>query len=227
MTSDENRPCPSHTSSLIQQPFGILGGTFDPIHHGHLRLAEELAEALGLAEVRILPTGTPPHRGQPHAPAHHRLAMTRLAIAGNPCFRVDEHEIHKSVPCYMVDTLTELRGEVGGDCPIVLFLGADAFAGLESWHEWRRLFDLCHIAVADRPGYDFALPDALAQEYATRLSSQPDELANDPAGRIFRHAITALDISASRIRTLKGAGHSLRYLLPADVLDYIDQHYLY
>lgn len=186
-----------------------------------------MAEALGLDSVRILPTGTPPHRGQPRASAADRLAMVKLAIAGNPRFRLDEHEIHKTAPCYMVDTLTELRGELGPEQPIVLFLGADAFAGLESWHDWRRLFELCHIAVAERPGYDYSLPDALGREFTARRSDSPADLAALPSGKIIRHAITQLDISASRIRTLIAAGRSPRYLLPDAVLDYLEQKHLY
>lgn len=211
------------------KPIGLLGGTFDPIHIGHLCLAEEMAQALGLETVRFLPTGTPPHRARPHASAADRLAMVQLAIAGNPRFRLDEHEVHKTVPCYMVDTLTELRGELGDELPIVLLLGADAFAGLESWHQWRRLFALCHIAVAERPGYDLArdLPSALATVCATRLTSHPDDLAGTPAGKVFRHAVSQLDISASQIRTRIAAGGSPRYLLPDAVLNYIDQHRLY
>jgi nicotinate-nucleotide adenylyltransferase len=208
---------------------GLLGGTFDPIHLGHLRLAEEMAEALGLDCVHFLPTGTPPHRARPQASPADRLAMVSQAIAGNPRFRLDQHEIHKTTPCYMVDTLAELRAEPGGARPIVLFLGADAFAGLESWHQWRRLFDLCHIAVAERPGHDLArlLPATLAAELRARVADVPADLAAAPAGRIFRHAITQLDISASRIRELVTAGRSPRYLLPEAVLDYIQRNRLY
>ncbi|TCJ12757.1 nicotinate-nucleotide adenylyltransferase [Parasulfuritortus cantonensis] len=210
-------------------PVGLLGGTFDPIHYGHLRLAEEMAEALGLDAVRVLPTGTPAHRGRPHAAAADRLAMVELAIAGNGRLRLDEHEVHKTEPCYMVDTLSELRGELGDELPIVLFLGADAFAGLEGWHQWRRLFALCHLAVAERPGYglDGRLSPALAGVLASRQTSEPGALAGAPAGRVFRHAISQLDISASAIRTLVAAGRSPRYLLPDSVLSYIAQHRLY
>jgi len=208
---------------------GLLGGTFDPIHHGHLRMAEELAEALGLESVHVLPTGTPPHRDRPATSAGDRLAMVRLAIAGNPLFTLDRHEIDKTVPCYMVDTLTELRSELGREQSILLFLGADAFSGLEGWHQWRDLFDLAHIAIAQRPGHDLegAMPPALAAEFAARLTEDPADLATAPAGRIYRHAITQLDISASQIRALVATGRSPRYLLPDAVLDYIRQHRLY
>lgn len=215
-----------------KQAIGLLGGTFDPIHYGHLRLAEEMAEALGLDGVHLLPAGTPPHRPPPHAPATDRLAMIRLAIAGNPRFRLDTHEIGKTAPCYMVETLEALRAELGDKTAIVLFLGSDAFAGLTSWHEWPHLFDLAHIAVAERPGHSVSgweatLPPSLVAAWRARLSDQPGELCTAPSGRLFRHAITQLDISASRLRRLLTNGQSARYLLPDDVLDYIHQRRLY
>jgi nicotinate-nucleotide adenylyltransferase len=216
----------------LQQPFGLLGGTFDPIHYGHLRLAEEMADALGLAKVRFLPTGTPPHRGRPAAPAADRLEMVKLAIAGNDRFVLDEHEAHKAEPCYMVDTLSALRAESGATAPIVLFLGADAFAGLTSWHDWRRLFELAHLAVARRPGdggedWPARLPAELAAEFAAREASEAGILRATAAGRIYLHGITQLDISASGIRALLAAGREPRYLMPDAVLDYIHRNRLY
>jgi len=213
-------------------PFGLLGGTFDPIHYGHLRLAEEMAEALGLDTVRILPTGTPPHRDQPMASAADRLAMVKLAIAGNARFVLDEHEARKIEPCYMVDTLTALRAELGNDLPIVLFMGADAFTGLASWHHWRHLFELAHIAVAHRPGdggehWQSKLPAELADEFSARHSPDTGILRALPAGRIFLNTITQLDISASRIRGLLAARLEPRYLLPDAVLNYIYSNRLY
>lgn len=224
-------PSPIPNSPSLQ-PIGLLGGTFDPIHLGHLRLAEELGEALGLDEVRLLPTGTPPHRTPPSASAADRLAMVRLAIAGNPRLRLDEHEIHKTAPCYMVDTLSELRAELGSERPLTLFLGADAFLGLATWHQWPRLFDLAHLAVAQRPGvthagWQAAMPEALARALAERRTETAGDLHSTPAGRIFVHAITQLDIAASRIRASIQAYSSVRYLVPDRVLDYIERHRLY
>lgn len=208
---------------------GLLGGTFDPIHNGHLRLAEEMAEALALESVRFLPTGTPPHRDRPRASAADRLAMVELATTGNPRFTLDRHEIDKTEPCYMVDTLIALRGELAADQAIVLFLGADAFAGLTRWHRWRELFALCHIAVAQRPGYDLeqAMPAELGAEFLARLTANPAALSDVPAGRVFRLAIAQLAISASQIRALIAAGRSPRYLLPDAVLDFIRNKRLY
>jgi nicotinate-nucleotide adenylyltransferase len=223
-----------HSSLLTPrlQAIGLLGGTFDPIHFGHLRLAEEVAEALDIDQVRFIPAGNPPHRGQPRAESRHRLEMARRAVAGNPRFVLDEREISKDGPSYSVDTLAELRAELPAGTPLVLFMGSDAFLGLTTWHEWRRLFDLAHIAVAHRPGFSPAiwedvLPDVLRQQLTKRLCEQPGELSEFPAGRIFPHAITQLDISASQIRDRCLRGKSLRYLLPDSLIDYINENHLY
>jgi len=213
-------------------PIGLLGGTFDPIHFGHLRLAEELAEVLQLDQVRFIPAGQPPHRGQPRATAPQRLEMARLAVAGNPRFLLDAREIDKDGPCYSVETLTALRAELPPGTPLVLFMGGDAFIGLTSWHEWRHLFDLAHIAVAHRPGYSLAtwedaLPDPLRKLLSTRRCEQPVDMLDKPAGQVFLHTITQLDISASQIRDRALRGKSLRYLLPDPVIDYINENRLY
>src|SRR3989338_9399344 len=131
-------------------PVGILGGTFDPIHYGHLRLAREIAGKLQLGEVRFVPSGIPPHRTAPDASVADRLAMVRLAVAGNPLFTVDDRETGKTGPGYTVDTLTALRAETGPGQSLVLLLGADAFLDLATWSRWHQLFDLAHVAVAYR-----------------------------------------------------------------------------
>ena len=211
---------------------GLLGGTFDPIHYGHLRLAEEMAEVLGLAHVRLMPSGLPPHRRSPVASAEMRGTMIKLAIAGNTSFELDHRELKKTTPCYMVESLLELREELGADTPISLFLGADAFAGLATWHQWERLFELAHLAVAHRPGYadeswQQALPRALRAVLAQRVTDQPETLRLSPSGRIFIHPVTQLDISASRLRDMLSQGSSTRYLTPDAVINYIKQHQLY
>lgn len=213
-------------------PIGIFGGTFDPVHYGHLRLAEEVVETAKLAEVRFFPSGTPPHRARPGAEPRDRVAMARLAIAGNERFTVDERETHRSGPGYTYDTLTELRGEFGKQHSLVLMLGADAFLELATWHRWRALFDLAHIVVAYRPGFPIdtwqsRMPEPLAQEYAARYMQQPLALHLAPAGGIAAVSMTGLDISATFIRTAVHAGSSPRYLVPDAVLDYIRTHDLY
>jgi nicotinate-nucleotide adenylyltransferase len=211
------------------QPIGIFGGTFDPIHFGHLRLAEEMAEAMGLSQVLFIPAGQPPHRGVPRIAATHRLEMVRRAIAGNPRFAVDAREVQRSGPSFTVDTLTTLRAELGNEQPLWLLLGADAFLGLPNWHEWRRLLDLASIAVAARPGARLmqsdALPDALKQAISQRQVA--DAPAAGPAGSVWLRQMTPLDISATTIRDTLARQGSARYLLPDAVLDYINEHQLY
>ena len=217
---------------MANAPIGVLGGTFDPIHYGHLRLAEEVGETLRLEEVRFIPSGTPPHRSAPAVPAEHRLAMTQLAAAGNPRFKVDEREVRRAGPGYTHDTLKTLRAEQGETRPLALLLGADAFLEFATWHRWREIFGLAHIAVAYRPGFPveqwsgrMLLP--LAREYAARRMQQPLAVHLAPAGGIVVIPFTALDISATAIRDMLRAGASPRYLLPGAVLDYIRTHRLY
>jgi len=213
-------------------PVGILGGTFDPIHFGHLRLAEEVAQTLRLSEVRFVPSGTPPHRAAPRTPTLHRLAMVRLAASGNQLFKVDEREVRRTGPAYTFDTLTEIRAEIGASVPLVLMVGADAFHDFAAWHRWHELFGLAHVAVAHRPGFPVerwrdSMPQPLGREYATRLMQQPLAVHLAPAGGIAVIPFTALDISATAIRALVAGGGSPRYLLPDPVLDYIRREGLY
>ena len=213
-------------------PIGVLGGTFDPIHYGHLRLAEELAETLKLEVVRLVPSGTPPHRASPQVAAAHRLAMVELAAAGNNRFAVDAREVHRAGPGYTFDTLTELRAEAGSTQPLVLLVGADAFLEFATWHRWHEIFGLAHVAIAHRPGFPAErwaerMPQPLAREYSARLMQQPLATHLQAAGGIVVVPFTALDISATAIRDRLRAGASPRYLLPASVLDYIRKHRLY
>jgi nicotinate-nucleotide adenylyltransferase len=213
-------------------PIGILGGTFDPIHYGHLRLAQQVADALKLEEVRFVPSGTPPHRATPRLPAAERLAMVKLAVQGNSLFRVDEREIDREGPAYTVDTLEALRRELGSERSVCLLVGADAFLDLATWHRWRDLLRLAHVVVAHRPGFPIdtwqdRMPQPLAREYGSRLMRDPLSVHLAPAGGIAVVAITALDISATMIRECLRAGNSPRYLLPDSVLDYIRSRTLY
>jgi nicotinate-nucleotide adenylyltransferase len=210
-------------------PVGVMGGTFDPVHFGHLRLAQEAAEILGLARVRWVPAGRPWHRTQPRASARHRLEMVRLAIRRNRLFELDDAEIRQAAPGYTVETLARLRRTLGEARPLVLLLGTDAFRGLASWQRWRDLFELAHIFVAQRPGHSLTpggMPAALASEWRKRAGT-PAALRSRPAGSIVTHGTTALDISASAVRAHFAQARSPRYLLPAAVLDYIERHGLY
>jgi nicotinate-nucleotide adenylyltransferase len=212
-------------------PVGILGGTFDPIHYGHLRLAEEMLELANLSQIRFIPAGTPPHRDMPQASAQHRSAMVHLAIADQPAFVLDAREVGRTTPCYTVDTLGDLRAELGAAQSLCLLMGGDAFLQLHSWHEWERLFELAHIVVGYRPG--FAIEDrihtataALRRHYQQRLCTA-DKLSQHPAGGIAVLAIPELEISSTLIRSRVAENRSIRYLLPSAVADYIHQHHLY
>lgn len=212
------------------EPIGVLGGTFDPVHFGHLRLAEEAADALALSRVLLVPAAVPNLRERPDTEAHHRLAMTRLAAQDNPRLAVDDRELRREGTSYTVDTLAELRTELGVTRAIFLILGADAFLRLPAWSRWLQLFDLAHIVVALRPGHDLdgalAGSSDLARQWAARQAQGP-ACAGLPAGRIVRLPIPLLEISASDIRARISRGASVRYLLPLAVLDYIAAHRLY
>lgn len=214
----------------MNPPLGLFGGTFDPVHYGHLRLAEESVAHLGLGGVRWMPAGQPPHRGTPQVTAADRLAMVRLATAGNPSFSVDAAEVEAAEPSYTVHTLERLRRELGEQTPLVLLVGADAFAGLATWHRWRDIFGLAHVAVSHRPGFPVelaSLPDEVAAEYAARRLADAGQLGDATGGGVVTFAMTQLAISATQIRKLLANGLSARYLLPDSVLDYIQTHSLY
>lgn len=217
----------------ITAPVGVLGGTFDPIHFGHLRLGQEALEQCGLARVHFIPAGTPPHRNAPHAEARHRLAMTRLALQGNAAFVLDEREIRLNTPCYTVNTLASLRAELGEQQPLCLLMGGDAFLQLHTWHEWQKLFGLAHIVVMQRAGAQplgnamHQADPALLAEYRARLAPGAPALHEAPAGSILAIDMPALEISATSIRSRCAEDRSIRYLLPDAVADYIHTHELY
>ena len=216
----------------MRNALGIFGGTFDPVHYGHLRAADEVREALDLGELRLVPARDPPHRDAPSATAAQRVAMLELAVAEFPRLAVDTREIRRTGKSYTVDTLRELRAE-SPLRPLVLVVGVDAFAGLPQWHRWRELVMLAHIAVVTRPGapLESALHGGLAELWNERHRESTAPLESAPAGFIFSISVTPQPISATAIRALLAKGPSgmeqVRGLLPADVLTYIDHHRLY
>lgn len=197
-------------------PLGIFGGTFDPIHNGHLRTAFELREALRLAEVRFLPTGNPPHREGTLANSEMRLQMVRAAVADEPAFTVDDREVRRGGLSYSVDTLSELRAEFP-QRSICLLLGMDAFLGLPNWHRWREILELAHVAVAHRPGWKAPTQGPLGEVMVDRGTGSVRDLHEAPAGRVFVHAVTQLEISSTELRALISRGRNPRYLVPDSV----------
>jgi nicotinate-nucleotide adenylyltransferase len=211
---------------MPQQPIGVFGGTFDPVHVGHLRTAYELQTGLGLGEVRFIPCRLPPHRPPAVAPEALRLRMLEAALAGLPAFRVDDRELRRPGLSYMVDTLASLREEVGAR-PLCLLLGLDAFLGLPAWHRWRELPDLAHIVVARRPGVGRPLDGEAGQLVIARGTDRPADLAAAPAGRILLRDVTQLEISSSAIRALVAGGGDPRFLVPDAVLELIAKTHIY
>lgn len=202
----------------LPRPLAIFGGTFDPVHNGHLRAAWEAGEALD-ADVFMVPAKVPPHRAQPVASAARRAAMLRAALAGQPRLRLDLRELERDGPSYTFDTLESVRAEIGVARPLVLLVGADAFAELSSWHRWRGLFDLAHVCVLTRPAQIPAMPAALAAAVAPRLTEDVATLRSTPAGCVLNMIVTSLGISATRIRALLAAGREPRWLVPDALLD--------
>lgn len=191
---------------------GIFGGTFDPIHYGHLRTGLELLERLELDELRFVPCAHPPHRPAPATPGRVRLRMLRAAIRGEPRFAADARELARPGPSYTVDTLEELRADLPGS-PLCLVLGMDAFLGLPSWHRWQRLLELTHVVVAHRPGWHVPDTGPLGELIRARRTSSHRDLRKG-VGRIHVEPVTQLEISSTELRAGVRAGMDPRYLVP-------------
>lgn len=216
----------------IKSSIGVLGGTFDPIHFAHLRLAEEVAEAFMLNTVRLIPSANPPHRITPSAPAEDRLKMVELALdRANKKLVPDGRELNRGGKSYMVDTLKQLRTE-HPNASISLILGTDAFIELMTWHEWQQLFSLANIIVASRPNLPLSeletnLEKKLASEYEARKRHDRDLLHSSKNGLIFTYEFTSLEVSGTSLRRRIQHKQSLKYLLPDNVINYIQNHNLY
>jgi nicotinate-nucleotide adenylyltransferase len=204
---------------------GIYGGSFDPVHIGHLRTALELKQSLGLTEVRFVPSRDPPHRRAPAASAALRVEMLRQALADQPGFVVDERELNREGPSYTVATLESLRAE-GLPRSLALILGMDAFLGLTTWHRWTEILALAHLVVAHRPGWQPPDDGPLGELLARRRTRDADDL-REGAGRVLIHAVTGLDIASSDLRGAVGRGEDIRYLVPDPVRATILRHGCY
>jgi nicotinate-nucleotide adenylyltransferase len=205
------------------QTIGLLGGTFNPIHFGHLRMAQELADSLSLNSVKFIPSANPPHKPPPQVSAEHRAAMVQLAIADNPQFLFDGRELSRTGASYTIETLESLRDELGDGTSLILIMGSDAFTKFNTWHRWQEIIKLCHIALVQRPAS--TNKESLTKELETFLHNHYTEHAEDlhegSAGLVTMQAITPLEISSTAIRQALQLKHSARYLMPENVLDYI------
>jgi nicotinate-nucleotide adenylyltransferase len=201
---------------------GIFGGTFDPIHFGHLRTAFELLQSLRLNEVRFMPAGTPPHRDTTIADPEQRLAMVKAATEGQLGFTVDDREIRREGLSYSVDTMRTLRADFP-DHSLCLIVGMDAFLGLPKWHQWRELLELAHLVVAHRPGWRAPSMGPLGELLVDRGTGRINDLHEQRAGCIYIHAVTQLEISSTEVRKLIAMGRDPRYLMPDSVREIIEQ----
>jgi len=208
----------------MAEAIGILGGTFDPIHFGHLRSALEVSEQLNLAHVRLIPSARPPHRNVPHASPQQRLMMLHLAMKNADKFIVDDRELQRDGISYSADTLLSLRDDFPNN-PLFLLLGTDAFLDIQTWHKWQNLLELAHIVVIRRPDETWVMPIELNIWYQQHLAT-PDD-AQTVAGKIWPVTVTQLAISATAIRTTILEGKSPQFLLPDAVIQLINQLGLY
>jgi nicotinate-nucleotide adenylyltransferase len=208
------------------KPMGVFGGTFDPIHYGHLRSAFEMLQALDFDEVRFIPCSDPPHRGVTYASAEQRYRLVEIAIAGQDGFVADDRELRRGGPSYTIDTISALRAEFP-DRPLGLIIGMDAFIGLPAWRRWDEILDYAHIVVAHRPGWkapDIGVLGELIVEHGTH---RVDDLHRRAGGLVHIHAVTQLEIASTEIRELVAAGRDPRFLMPDPVRDAIQDMGLY
>jgi nicotinate-nucleotide adenylyltransferase len=206
---------------------GVFGGTFNPVHYGHLRSALELVERLQLEQLRLMPSAQPPHREAPQCSAAHRAAMVELAVAGEPRLACDARELRRAGRSYTIDSLIELRSELGPETGLCMVLGCDAVLDITSWHRWQELLDWAHIVVIARPGWELPSAGTVAQWLSAHRLEDPRALRQQPTGGIVIEELRPLAISSTEIRDLLAAQRSARYLMPQSVLDYIQTHQLY
>jgi nicotinate-nucleotide adenylyltransferase len=208
----------------------LLGGSFDPVHFGHVALAALFDELLKPDQLRVIPAGNPWQKNGLQASAEDRVAMIELAFREAALdVVIDRQEIERTTPTYTIETLRGVRAELGPDASIVFLMGADQLQHLDSWREWRALFDYAHIGVGARPGFALAaaaLPPAVAEEIAVRQGSL-EQLRTTPSGRVYLAETLAVDVSATQIRSALQRGEQANSLISPVVLDYIQQHNLY
>jgi nicotinate-nucleotide adenylyltransferase len=212
---------------MSRNSIAIFGGTFDPVHHGHLRSALELKETLAVDELRLMPSHKPPLRDRPGASSELRLAMVADAIADEPGLAVEGRELQRSGPSYSAETLAELRQDCGPDVALIFIVGSDAFNQLHRWQDWQRIFDSAHLVVLERPEFPLAIAKEVEAFLAPRWVDDRAALLAEPCGNIHRLQLSQLAISATDIRRRIADGLSIRYLLPEGVRRIINEQGLY
>lgn len=206
----------------------IYGGTFDPIHYGHLNSVTALAEQISLSQVIIMPNNVPPHRPQPEATSEQRKKMVELAIADRPLFSLDCRELERSTPSWTVETLEQIRREKGHRQPLAFIIGQDSLVSLPRWHRWEDLLSLCHLLVCQRPGYPLKMETPELQQWLEQhRADSVQQLHQQPAGKIFIAPTPMYDISATEIRQRLESGVDCGEWVPVAVLDFIRQQHLY
>ena len=211
-------------------PIALLGGSFDPVHNGHVALGAHFAKLLQADQLRVIPAGSPWQKSTVQASAEQRAEMVGLAFAGLGLpVQVGRQEIERAAPTYTIDTLRQVRAEVGPNTPLVFLMGADQLQRLDTWRNWHELFNYAHFCVAARPGFALngpAMPQAVAEEFSRRLGTL-EQIRNTPHGLTYLAPDFAVDISATEIRAALQRGDAANAPIPAPVLDYIEQHHLY
>ena len=212
--------------TALNKPIAVLGGTFDPIHNGHLRLALQMRDHLGLERILLVPSARPPHRRLPGATPGQRAKWIRVATTGEPGLYLDDRELIRPGPSYTVETLESLRTELP-ETPLCLVMGNDVLAELESWHRWREILDFAHIVTVPRPGFEGSLPKPIWDLVVEHGTDTLEDLGKSLGGKVYNADLPLLDISGTRIRNLIAKGYSPRYLLPVEVLRDIEELGIY
>lgn len=211
---------------LLKEPLALFGGTFDPVHYGHLRCADEARQQLALEQLYLLPSGIPPHRDAPRASVKQRLEMLHLSMPEFPQLKIDDRETRRSGPSYMVDTLKEFRSTYP-ERLLLLLIGQDAVNHLHGWYHWQALFDLTHIVILTRPGTKVEYRQDVAKQIQCRSFENTEEIFHSQAGGVLNLKVSSIDISATTIKSIIRLGRSPQSMLPAAVLDYINENKLY
>ena len=205
----------------------LFGGTFNPVHIGHLRIAIELAELLQVDSLRMVPCALPPHRQSPSVSAEHRLSMLRAGIANHNKLVADDIELRREGPSYTIDTLRAVRQQIGPDRPLYLCIGLDVLATLDTWRDWQQLTDFCHLIISSRPGCQLPTTGALAEWVKKHRCDDLQQLKLLSTGKLHLCDLTMLAVSSTSIRDKVKRGEAIDYLTPAAVVNYIQQHHLY